>query len=97
MINNEEHDEPSLRNWERKLLIVAFGGWMGVAAVYGQMIIVRIDRVVGQLDFERTRAYEVHAIMDRRITILEQQSAQQSRVLDKISDYIDRQNGAHVP
>lgn len=71
----EEEQEPSLRHWERKLLIVAFGAWAGVVAIYGQAAVNRIDRVVGELEADRRAQAEYRTLMERRLTIVEQRQA----------------------
>lgn len=68
-----EEQEPALRHWERKLLIVAFGAWAGVVAIYGQAAVSRIDRVVQEMEADRREDAAYRTAMERRLTIVEQQ------------------------
>ena len=85
-----DQEESNLHNWGRKLLIVAFGGWAAVVAVYGQTAINRIDKVSEQLQHEKTVAYEYHATLERRVTILEQQNVTLNRTLARIEVSLDK-------
>ena len=78
-----EQEEPSLHNWERKLLIVAFGAWAGVVAMYGQAAIGRVDRLVQQMELDRKESAEYRTTLERRITIIEQR---QAYVLEALRD-----------
>lgn len=79
----------AVHSWERRLLIVAFTGWAAVVAAYGQAAINRIDKIVETQARERDLNSDVHASMDRRLTITEQNDKVISRQLDKIEAYID--------
>lgn len=85
----DEEKEPRLQSWERRLLIVAFGGWAVVVASYGQAAIDRIDRLAEAMQSGETRNAEVHNMLERRVTIVEQNDKVMQRDLDKINDRID--------
>lgn len=85
----EESEANAVRSWERRLLIVAFTGWSGVVALYGQAAINRIDKIVETQMREREVNSEVHVQMDRRLTIVEQNDKVMGRQIDKIEAHID--------
>jgi hypothetical protein len=89
-------DETALHTWERKLLILAFGSWAAVVAAYGQMAVNRIDRIVEQMERQFNLNSEAHAILDRRLTIVEQRQEGVLRALAKIDAHIeDELRGEH--
>lgn len=78
-----------VHQWERRLLIAAFGGWAFVVAAYGQAAISRIDKIVEAQAVSNEANSLVHQAMDRRITILEQRQDAVLRALSRIESHID--------
>lgn len=80
-----------VHQWERRLLIAAFGGWAFVVAAYGQAAINRIDQIVEAMRRDSEANTMVHQAMDRRITILEQRQEGVLRALARIESHIDEE------
>lgn len=87
----EEEKEPNLRSWERRLLIIAFGGWAAVVAAYGQGALNRIDRIVETMERERDANSEIHRQFDKRLIIVERDHVGMGKQLDKIETQIDEE------
>lgn len=86
-----------VHQWERRLLIAAFGGWAFVVAAYGQAAISRIDKIVDAMERDSELNTAVHQAMDRRITILEQRQDGVLRALSRIEAHIDAELRAAAP
>jgi len=88
-MDHESEAAAAIHQWERRLLIFAFGAWAAVVAAYGQMAINRIDKVVTQLEREREMNIEAHQLLDRRVTILEQRQDSVIRALARIDEHME--------
>jgi hypothetical protein len=80
-----------VHQWERRLLIAAFGGWAFVVAAYGQAAISRIDKIVDAMNEESKVNLATHQAMDRRLTIVEQRQDGVLRALARIEAHIDEE------
>lgn len=81
MANGSEEKEAGLHAWERKLLILAFGAWAGVLAIYGQQAVDRMDRLTMLMEQDRKERDLQMNQMDRRILLIEHEQKQFRRLI----------------
>jgi hypothetical protein len=90
-------DTDDIREWERKaiaallgLLTAAFIVWAGVVWNGTDKVMVRMDTVAQEMSSDRIEQQQYRAILERRLTIQEQQleivKRRQDYVLDAIAD-----------
>lgn len=95
-------DADEIRQWERKaiasllaLLTASFMVWAGVVWNATDKVMVRIDTIVLDMSRDRIEQQQYRAIMERRLTIQEQQTEvlrdRQKWVIDQMHD--DGRNG----
>jgi len=78
-----EEKEPGLHNWERKLLIFAFGTWAAVVGFYGQAAVNRVDRIAASMEQDRKDQITYQNQMERRVLLLEFEQRQFRQLLLK--------------
>lgn len=74
------HHQDSIREWERKavtallgLLITVFGIWAGVVWNGTKEVVTQINDISKQLSADRLEQVQYRMLMERRLTIQEQQ------------------------
>ena len=91
----DDHDD--VRQWERKaiasllaLLTASFMVWAGMVWNATDKVMVRIDTIVTDMARDRIEQQQYRAVMERRITIQEQQIEvlrdRQAWVIDRIHE-----------
>lgn len=95
-------DADDIRQWERKavaallgLLTTAFMIWAGVVWSGTNKVMDRVDSIVKEISADRIEQQQYRVMMERRLTIMEQQtsilSQRQAWVIDQL--HADGKNG----
>jgi len=92
---SESSEGDRVNAWERRLLIAAFGAWAAVVAAYGQAVVKRVDSVVTEMAEDRKEAAEQRTVMERRITILENNQQYIIRRLEHLEKEHDKISPSH--
>jgi hypothetical protein len=73
--------EDAIRSWERRsitgllgLVILAFTVWAGVVWNATDKVLMRVDSLVREVSADRVEQMEYRAMLERRLTIQEQQA-----------------------